>query len=168
VQSVTNDEILNKLQEAFPQVALQVQAEETKNFTVIVPAEHLVEVATYVRDHLDFDYLSNLNSVHYPERFEVIYHLYSMKRGGGVLALKVLLPDKEKPEVDSVTPIWPGANFQEREVYDLMGIAFSGHPDLRRIMLWDGFPGHPLRKDFENRTYTFKELEPTRPKAPDW
>ena len=165
---MTNDEILNKLQEAFPQVTLQVQAEETKNFTVIVPADHLVEVATYLRDHLGFDYLSNLNSVDYPERFEVIYHLYSMKRGGGVLALKVLLPDKDKPQVDSVTPVWPGANFQEREVYDLMGIAFADHPDLRRIMLWDGFPGHPLRKDFENRTYTFKELEPTRPKAPDW
>ncbi len=165
---MTNDEILSKLQEAFPQVEFQVQTEETKNFTVIVPAERLVDVATYLRDHLKFDYLSNLASVDYPERFEVVYHLYSMKRGGGVLVLKVLLPDREKPEVDSVTPIWPGANYQEREVYDLMGISFNGHPDLRRIMLWDGFPGHPLRKDFENRTYTFKELEPTRPKPPDW
>lgn len=165
---MTSDEILSKLQEAFPQVDFQVQTEETKNFTVIVPAESLVEAATFLRDHMGFDYLSNVASVDYPERFEVIYHLYSVKRGGGVLALKVLLPDKEAAEVDSVTPIWPGANFQEREVYDLMGIAFRGHPDLRRIMLWDGFPGHPLRKDFENRTYTFKELEPTRPKPPDW
>jgi NADH:ubiquinone oxidoreductase subunit C len=91
-----------------------------------------------------------------------------MKRGGGVLTLKVHLADKENPEVESVTPIWPGADYQEREVYDMMGISFKNHPDLRRILMWDGFPGYPLRKDFENRLYTFKELEPTRPKPPDW
>ncbi len=165
---MTNDEILARLKEAFPDVPLQVQTEETKDFTLIVPADRLVAVATHLRDHLGFDYLSNVTSVDYPDRFEVVYHLFSMKRGGGVLTLKVHLPDKEHPEVDSVTPIWPGANYQEREVYDLMGIAFRNHPDLRRIMLWDGFPGHPLRKDFENRLYTYKELEPTRPKPPNW
>lgn len=165
---MTNEEILAKLQEAFPEVALRVQTEETKDFTLIVPTERLVDVATHLRDHLGFDYLSDVTSVDYSDRFEVVYHLFSVKRGGGVLTLKVHLPDKEHPAVDSVTPIWPGANYQEREVYDLMGIFFRNHPDLRRIMLWDGFPGHPLRKDFENRLYTYKELEPTRPKPPNW
>jgi NADH/F420H2 dehydrogenase subunit C len=165
---VTNEEILSKLQEAFPQVEFRVQAEETKDFTVVVPAEALLDVATHLRSHLGFDYLSDLTSVDYPERFEVVYHLFSTKRGGGVLTLKVHLVDKADPEVASVMSVWPGANYQEREVYDLMGIRFTGHPDLRRIMLWDGFPGHPLRKEFENRLYTFKELEPTRPKPPDW
>lgn len=164
---MTNEEILAVLNETFPQVEFQVQAEETKDFTIVVPAGSIVDVATHLRDHLGFDYLSGVTSVDYPERFEVVYHLYSIKRGGG-LTLKVHLPDKEKPEVDSVTPIWPGANYQESEVYDLMGIAFTNHPDLRRILMWDGFPGYPLRKDFENRLYTFKELEPTRPKPPDW
>lgn len=165
---MTNEEILSKLKETFPQVDLQVQAEETKDFTIVVPAASIVDIATRLRDHLGFDYLSNVASVDYPDRFEVVYHLYSMKRGGGVLTLKVHLADKENPEVESVTPIWPGADYQEREVYDMMGISFKNHPDLRRILMWDGFPGYPLRKDFENRLYTFKELEPTRPKPPDW
>jgi NADH/F420H2 dehydrogenase subunit C len=165
---VTNEEILSKLKDTLPQVDLQVQAEETKDFTLIVPAASLVDVATHLRDHLEFDYLSDVTSVDHPDRFEVVYHLYSMKRGGGLLTLKVHLPDKEHPEVESVTPIWPGANLQEREVFDMMGIGFTNHPDLRRILMWDGFPGYPLRKDFENRTYTFKELEPTRPKPPNW
>jgi len=165
---VTNEEILSQLKDKFPQVELGVQAEETKNFTIIVPAASLVNVATHLRDHMGFDYLSDVTSVDYSDRFEVVYHLYSMKRGGTVLTLKVLLADKEHAEVESVTPIWPGANFQEREVYDMMGISFKNHPDLRRILMWDGFPGYPLRKDFENRLYTFKELEPTRPKPPDW
>jgi NADH/F420H2 dehydrogenase subunit C len=168
VEFVTNEEILSKLKDAFSQVEFQVQAEETKDFTVVVPAASIVDVATHLRDHLGFDYLSDVTSVDHPDRFEVVYHLYSIKRGGGVLTLKVQLADKEHPEVESITPIWPGANYQEREVYDLMGISFKNHPDLRRIMMWDGFPGHPLRKDFENRLYTFKELEPTRPKPPDW
>lgn len=165
---MTNEEILSQLKDKFPQVELSAQEQETRNFTILVPAASLVDVATHLRDDMGFDYLSDVTSVDYPERFEVVYHLYSMKRGGTVLTLKVLLADKEHAEVESVTPIWPGANFQEREVYDLMGISFKNHPDLRRILMWDGFPGHPLRKDFENRLYTFKELEPTRPKPPDW
>src|SRR3972149_943495 len=81
--------------------------------------------------------------------FEVVYHLLSI--GHNLAAtLKVRTHDRENPEVPSVTLVWRGAHFQERETYDLMGIRFQGHPDLRRIFLWDGFPGHPLRKDWLN------------------
>ena len=64
----------------------------------------------------------------------------------------------EEPTVPSVVGVWPAAEFQEREIYDLLGITFSGHPDLRRILLWDGFPGHPLRKTFENRPVPHAEM----------
>ena len=164
---MTNEDILARIKEAFPAAVVDVPVGMI-DFTMVLAAEQLFEVARLLRDEIGMDYLTDVTAVDYPECFEVVYHLYSVSKDQGPLTLKVLLEDKENPEVASVTPLWPGANFMECEVYDLMGIAFSGHPDLRRIMLWDGFPGHPLRKDFENRTYTFKELEPTRPKPPNW
>ena len=95
------------------------------------------------------DYLSNLTAVDYPaeQRLDVVYHLYSMALKHGPVALRVTLP-RANPVVASVTPIWRGAEFQEREVYDLFGVRFEGHPDLRRILMWDGFDGHPMRKDY--------------------
>ena len=164
---MTNEDILARIKEAFPAAVVDVPAEMI-DFTIVLAADQLFDVAKLLRDEIGMDYLTDVTAVDYPECFEVVYHLYSVSKDQGLLTLKVHLEDKENPEVASVTPLWPGANFMECEVYDLMGIAFSGHPDLRRIMLWDGFPGHPLRKDFENRTFTFKELEPTRPKPPNW
>ena len=164
---MTNEDILARIKEAFPAAVVDVPVGMI-DFTMVLAAEQLFEVARLLRDEIGMDYLTDVTAVDYPECFEVVYHLYSVSKDQGPLTLKVLLEDKENPEVASVTPLWPGANFMECEVYDLMGIAFSGHPDLRRIMLWDGFPGHPLRKDFENRTFTFKELESTRPKPPNW
>ena len=164
---MTNEDTLARIKEAFPAAVVDVPVEMI-DFTMVLAAEQLFDVAKLLRDDIGMDYLTDVTAVDYPECFEVVYHLYSVSKEQGPLTLKVLLEDKENPEVASVTPLWPGANFMECEVYDLMGIAFSGHPDLRRIMLWDGFPGHPLRKDFENRTFTFKELEPTRPKTPNW
>lgn len=164
---MTNKAILARIKEAFPAAVVDVPAEMT-DFTIVLAADQLFDVAKLLRDEIGMDYLTDVTAVDYPEYFEVVYHLYSVSKDQGLLTLKVHLEDKENPEVASVTPLWPGANFMECEVFDLMGIGFSGHPDLRRIMLWDGFPGHPLRKDFENRTLTFKELEPTRPKPPNW
>ena len=164
---MTNDEILANLRAAFPDATFEVQA-ESKDFAVIVPAGRIVDVCTHLRDRLGYDFLSDLTSVDLPERFELVYHLFSIAHGGRCLVLKVHVADKADPSVASVYDVWNGANLLEREVYDLMGIRFEGHPDLRRIMLWDGFPGHPLRKDFQNRLMTYKELEPTRPKPPDW
>ena len=164
---MTNDEILAKLKGKYPDTV--VDTPELIDFTVVVKPERLRDVATFLHDECELDYMADVTAVDRPERFEMVYHLYSIKnQTPGPFVLKVYLEDRENPKVASVTPIWRGANYQEREVYDLMGIAFEGHPNLKRILLWEGFPGHPLRKDFENRTLTFKELEPTRPKPPDW
>jgi len=163
---VTNEEILNRLRERFPGVVIEVP--ELIDFTVAIKAEAVAEVARFLHDECGLDYLALLTAVDQPERFEVVYHLWSIKdQTTEPFVLKAYIEDKENPTVPSVTPIWRGANYQEREAYDLMGIRFEGHPNLKRLLLWEGFPGHPLRKDFENRTYTFEELEPTRPKGPE-
>lgn len=164
---MTNEEILNKLRERFPDVVVEVP--KLIDFTVAIKPEAVAEVARFLHDECGLDYLALLTAVDRPERFEVVYHLWSIKdRTTEPFVLKAYIEDKENPVVPSVTPIWRGANYQEREAYDLMGIRFEGHPNLKRLLLWEGFPGHPLRKDFANRTYTFEELEPTRPKGPEW
>ena len=117
---------------------------------LVVPADQLLAVCKHLRAHEPFvlDYLANLTVVDYPpERIELVYHLYSMAQKHGPVALKTSLP-RAHPVVASVTPIWRGAEFQEREAYDLFGVIFDGHPDLRRILMWDGFDGHPMRKDY--------------------
>ncbi|MFF2092564.1 NADH-quinone oxidoreductase subunit C [Paenibacillus sp. NPDC058174] len=96
---------------------------------------------------LDFTYLRNVSGVDYETHLEVVYHLVSL-RSGRELAVKIKA-DREKPEAASATPVWATANWNEREIYDLLGIAFTGHPDLRRIMMPDDWVGHPLRKDYE-------------------
>jgi len=164
---VTNEEILGKLKERFPEAVVDVP--ELIDFTVAIKPEAVTDVARFLHDECGLDYLALLTAVDQPERFEVVYHLWSIKdRTTEPFVLKAYIEDKENPTVPSVTPLWRGANYQECEAYDLMGIRFEGHPNLKRILLWEGFPGHPLRKDFENRTYTFEELKPTRPTGPEW
>lgn len=163
----TNEEIVARLREKFPTAILDVPA-GMRDFTIVVDAGAWRDVARFLRDELGFDYLSNLTAVEWPERFEVVYHLYGMQKGLGLLTVKVPCADKSDPVVPSVVDIWKSADFQEREEYDLMGIRFEGHPNLKRIMMWEGFVGHPLRKDFENRPFTYAELEPTRQATPDW
>jgi NADH-quinone oxidoreductase subunit C/D len=131
----------------------------------IVAADRLVELATHLRDHEGYDYLSMVTSVDYPDRFEVVYYLYGMRQPKGPLALKVRT-DKSNPEVPSVVAVWPGADFQEREVYDLMGIRFRGHPHLKRLLLWDGFEGYPLRKDWKEPFFE-EEQKPFSSRHPE-
>lgn len=118
-----------------------------------VPKTRLLEVAQLLRDRFGYDYLSAVTAVDWLDRIEMVYHLYSYdyRKRPGCMVLRVDLERPELPEYPlcpSLTRLWPGAEFQEREVYDLMGVKFIGHPDLRRILLADDFPGHPLRKDF--------------------
>ncbi|MFO8011366.1 MAG: NADH-quinone oxidoreductase subunit C [Dehalococcoidia bacterium] len=98
-------------------------------------------------EEFDFSYLTSITAVDYLQYFELIYNLVSM-RSKRSLMVKARIYSRENPEVPSLTPLWKGADLQEREVFDLMGIRFSGHPNLKRIALWEGFEGHPLRKDF--------------------
>ena len=119
----------------------------------LVAAEHLVEFAVALRDELGYDFLSSVTGVDYlPEgMMEVVYHAYS-SLGGGALVFKVQVP-RENPVVPSLVGVYPGADFQEREAWDLLGIRFEGHPNLKRILMWQGFAGHPLRKDWKEAYY---------------
>ncbi len=117
--------------------------------SIVIRTELLAEVARYLYDTpgLNFDYLEGITSVDYIDYFEVVYNLVSLEENHSMV-MKVQAYGREKPEAPSVVSIWKTADFQEREEYDLMGIVFTGHPNLKRIMMWEGFPGHPLRKDF--------------------
>ena len=115
----------------------------------LADAEKIFDVCQFAKRSLGFDYLVDICSVdNYGEdpRWTVIYHLRGVANGHE-LRIKTDVSE-EKSELPSVLPIWRTANWHEREVYDLMGIRFSGHPDLRRILMWEGYPYHPLRKDF--------------------
>ena len=123
--------------------------EDNTNQSIKVKPEKIVEVMKELRDNPKYDFkaLMNLSSVDYPDNFTVVYHLNSISYYHK-LTVKVEL-DKAKPEVQSITSVWTAANVQEREAYDLMGIIFTGHPNLKRILLADDWVGHPLRKDFK-------------------
>lgn len=140
---------LAKLRERLPEGAVATEEGESALF---IAADHLPAAARCLREELGWDYLSAVTGVDRQDHFVVVYHLYSMARKFGPLVLKVRT-GHDAPQVFSVTSIWPGANFQEREVWDLMGIRFAGHPNLQRILLWEGYTGHPLRKDFQETDY---------------
>jgi NADH-quinone oxidoreductase subunit C len=109
----------------------------------------LHSICEFCRDELGFDILLDISSVDHFEqepRYELVYELYSLGHG---LALRLkTIATEDEPEVRSICDLWPGANWHEREVWDMMGLRFAGHPDLRRIIMWEGYPYHPLRKDF--------------------
>ncbi len=109
----------------------------------------ILEIARLLKDDesLDFSFLNAVTAVDYVEYFEMVYHLLSLRRNSS-LVVKSRLYGRENLEAPSVYEVWKGADLQEREVWDLMGIRFDGHPNMKRILLWEGFPGHPLRKDF--------------------
>ncbi|MER3544428.1 MAG: NADH-quinone oxidoreductase subunit NuoD [Chloroflexota bacterium] len=119
----------------------------------IVSSDKLVEVATTLRDELGYTYLSSVTGVDYIDDgfMEVVYHAYRIE-GGPAVVFKARCP-RDTAVLPSLVPVWPGADFQEREAWDLLGIRFAGHPNLRRILLWEGFHGHPLRKDWKEAYY---------------
>jgi len=134
--------------------AIGSQAVTAQGDALLVTPACAVRVATYLRDQADlaYDYLANLTSVDYRDGFEIVCHLASTRRSGNPLVLK-LRTEKQNPHVPSLTRVWPGADFQEREVYDMMGIRFDDHPNLKRILMWEGFEGWPLRKDYLEAYY---------------
>ena len=139
------EELKTALEQLLPGVALTLEGP-----VVFVDAKDLLAVCRCLKDTERFklDYLANLTAVDYPpDRIDVVYHVYSMAQKHGPVTLKVKL-NRATPRVASVTPVWRGAEFQEREAYDLYGVVFDGHPDLRRILMWEGFEGHPMRKDY--------------------
>lgn len=146
---VVDSPVIDLLIQRFPQAVSRVE-EETNWPCVRVAIESLQEVAGFLRKEpaLDFDYLTCISGVDYPERtprFDVVYHFVSLTHKH-TLQAKVAVA--ETGVVPSLTSIWKGADWNEREVYDLLGVNFSGHPDLRRILMPEQWKGHPLRKDY--------------------
>lgn len=126
--------------------ALEPQTLKGDFLSLDIDRTNLVAVSRFLRDQLGFDLLSCISGVDMLDHLECVYHLRALTRGQ-LLQIKVRL-DNEKPEVDSVVSVWPTANWLERETYDMYGIRFAGHPDLRRMLLDDDFEGYPLLKSF--------------------
>ena len=140
----SGEDAARRINDAIPGAA--VDFDQT---AVWVKPESILESARLLKhdESLDFSFLNAISAVDYIEYFEMVYHLLSLRRNSS-LVVKSRVPGRENLEVPSVYDVWKGADLQEREVWDLMGIYFDGHPNMKRILLWEGFPGHPLRKDF--------------------
>jgi NADH-quinone oxidoreductase subunit C len=137
-------DIVTRLNAQFPGAA-----EEAGANVVLVKADALQPVMSLLKtgDELEFDYFNYITAVDYFNYFELIYQLTSYKYNRSVV-IKARCFNRENPVIPSVTGLWQGADFQEREIYDFYGIKFEGHPNMKRIFLWEGFSGYPLRKDF--------------------
>ncbi len=142
--SLSSCEVAQQIRERFPNVLI-----DTSDTSIVINSESLLFAIAFLKETagLDFDYLSSITAIDYYDYFELIYQLISIKHNHS-LVLKTRCYDRENPTVPSIVSLYQGADFQEREIYDLMGISFKGHPNLKRIVLWEGFQGHPLRKDY--------------------
>jgi NADH/F420H2 dehydrogenase subunit C len=142
--------MLAALEQLVPIMQPRAKSAVAENGSLVLDANDLLAACRFLKESPEYqlDYLADLTAVDYPpERIEVIYHLYSIAKKHGPLSVKVKLP-RATPNVPSLVPIYRGAEFQEREAWDLFGVKFEGHPDLRRILMWEGFDGHPMRKDY--------------------
>ncbi|MEA1962001.1 MAG: NADH-quinone oxidoreductase subunit C [Bacillota bacterium] len=139
------EDMLQALQEQLGE-KMEVSSDSFFTFLRVAPGE-VLGLAKNLRENYGFNHLANLSSVDYGETFEIVYHIYSIPENDKI-AIKTSVP-RNKAEIDSVFSVWPTADWQEREVYDLMGIKFKKHPNLIRVLLPDDFEGHPLRKDFK-------------------
>lgn len=142
--ALSGKEIAGKLEQQFP--GSIVESSET---SLLVKSEFLLELASFLKTtpDLDFDYLTSITAVDYYDYFELVYQLTSLKHNHSLI-LKTRCHGRDNPALPSMVSLWRGADFQEREIYDLMGISFEGHPNMKPIVLWEGFQGHPLRKDY--------------------
>ncbi|MEX0788343.1 MAG: NADH-quinone oxidoreductase subunit D [Anaerolineales bacterium] len=156
--------VVDTLEERFPGV---VRRDVRAGFSgYVVDAGHLRELALHLRDDLGYSYLTSLTGVDYlpDSKMEVVYHACSMT-GGAPLVFKTQVP-RDSAVVPSLVSVFPGADFQEREAWDLLGIRFAGHPNLRRILMWEGFEGHPLRKDYREPFFE-EEAKPYKNRWPE-
>ena len=137
-------QIKSQLESAFPGLALKLVRE-----TILIEnPQDLIKVAGFLKDsEHQLDYLSSVTAADYIQFHESVYHIYSMALKTGPLVLRVRVP-RDKAHVPSLVSVFRSAEFQERENYDMYGIVYDGHPDLRRIFMWEGFEGFPLRKDY--------------------
>lgn len=155
---------LDPIEEKFPGSVTRDERAGYEGY--IVAADELKSFARTIRDDLGYDYLSSVTGVDYlpDEKMEVVYHVYRTS-GGPALVFKVQTP-RDSSIVPSIVDVYPGADFQEREAWDLLGIRFDGHPDLRRILMWEGFEGHPLRKDWREPFFE-ADVKPFKSRWPE-
>ena len=144
VKSMAGQELAERLSQG-----IQESVKRWDSIAVWVDPARIQEVAWFLRDDpsLDFQFLNSISAVDYIEFFELVYHLTSFELQHTAV-VKAQVYGRDSLSVPSVYDVWRGADFQEREVWDLMGIHFEGHPNMKRIVLWEGFEGHPLRKDY--------------------
>lgn len=147
----TDNFVVNKIKDRFPDTVIESKCFRDET-TIVVKKESIVDVCKFLKNDksLRFNYLSDLCGVDklaVNNTFEIVYHLYSLIRNNRI-RLKAQIPNSERPSIATVFPVWPTANWHEREVYDMFGVVFEGHPDMRRILTPEGFEGHPLRKDY--------------------
>jgi len=142
--SLSAQQVMAQLSERFADAIL-----ETGDTSILVDSAALVDVAAFLKDTpgLDFDFLSMVSGVDYYQYFEVVYYLVSLEHNHS-LTIKTRTQGRDNPTLPSLTGLWRSADLQEREIYDLLGVSFEGHPNMTRIVLWSEFPGHPLRKDY--------------------
>ena len=142
--ALSGTEVAAKLAEQFPGSII----ESSKN-SFLIKNTSLFDIVSHLKatPGLDFDYLTAITAVDYYDYFELVYQLTSIEHNHS-LALKTRCYDRENPAVSSLVSLYQGADFQEREICDLLGITFGGHPNPKHIVLWEGFQGYPLRKDF--------------------
>ena len=142
--ALSGKETAARLEQRFP-----ASITESNRDCIFVKPEALPKIISFLKitPEFEFDFLNSITAVDYFDYFDVVYHLTSMKHNRS-LVIKTRVYGRENLAVPSIINIYQGADFQEREVYDLMGIRFEGHPHMKRILLWDGFEGHPLRKDY--------------------
>jgi NADH-quinone oxidoreductase subunit C len=149
--NIDPNEIAEKIKEKFPEEVVEV-TETMGQVSVILKRGRILDICRFLHDnpHLLFDHLQDLTAVDWrgkkEPRFEVVYNIYSIRYRHS-LRLKAQVPE-EDPAIRSVVPLWEGANWHERECFDMFGIQFTGHPDLRRILMPEDWEGHPLRKDY--------------------
>jgi NADH-quinone oxidoreductase subunit C len=141
-----DDPVVDQLRAAFPDVTFRQVDPGVPSY--VVPTNQVAEIARFLKTTpgLDFTYLASVTAIDYLDRFDIVYQLRSFSTGRDFI-FRVEI-DRDGESVPSVTPVWRAADFQEREIYDLMGIEFTNHPNLKRILLYDEFDGHPLRKDW--------------------
>jgi len=142
--ALSGEEVAAKLEQKFPASIV-----ESSEYSLLIKTESLFDLISFLKTtpEFEFNYLSSITAVDYYDYFEVVYHLTSMEHNHS-LVVKTRCYGRENLTVPSIVNLYQGANVQEREIYDLMGISFEGHPNMKRIFLWDGFQGHPLRKDY--------------------
>jgi len=140
---------ISEVKSSIEKVVSGIRLKQVRDSLLIEDPAKLPEVARFLKTSPDYklDYLSSITASDFINYLESVYHLYSMEKKTGPLVLRVRVP-RDNAKMPSLMPVFRGAEFQERENFDLYGIVYEGHPDLRRIFMWEGFEGHPMRKDY--------------------